>query len=297
MTTTRITGTDGKQYDVTIALTLNQATLSPAELALDAATQSATIKPATMQPATATAAVTSVAPVAVAPPAPPASAPGLISSFSAAPKTYFQVDGISYEVQTAGKSYSLTEIDPHTLRFEIHQGDYAWYDSAGVRDRAEIEGSKHMFAPGAQINVAYQFMMEAGAANTASWFVTAEIHNNDTTVATSPPVAIEMLGESLSVVIRTSPALGSAPVVLKRLWTDPKPIVRGSFHNIAITAVMDNAVGGKGAIAVIIDGVQVVNYKGPVGYGAQTYWMNGMYRATVPEIAAAQFRNLNVTTS
>ena len=45
-----------------------------------------------------------------------------ITSFSATPKTQFYIGEGSYSVQGAGKSYSLTNPDPQTLRFEIRPG-------------------------------------------------------------------------------------------------------------------------------------------------------------------------------
>ena len=39
-----------------------------------------------------------------------------------------------------------------------------------------------------------------------------------------------------------------------------------------------------------------MNYNGPLGYGSRTYWEEGLYRHTAPEVMAADFRNLTITT-
>ena len=48
---------------------------------------------------------------------------GTITSFTSTPNTIFDIGGDSYRVETAGQSYSLTNPDAQTLRFEIRPGD------------------------------------------------------------------------------------------------------------------------------------------------------------------------------
>ena len=131
-----------------------------------------------------------------------------ITSFTTTPKSNLSIGGTPYNVQTAGKSYSLTEPEDHTLRFEIQPGDRAWFDTGSTVDRCEVQ-SDQLIPIGSPANIAYKFMLEPGAANTASWFVTAEMHNDDgalgTDVHTSPPLAIEVNGEHLQVVARYCP--------------------------------------------------------------------------------------------
>ena len=49
------------------------------------------------------------------------------------------------------------------------------------------------------------------------------------------------------------------------LWTDPKPIVPGQYNDINIQANVSNS--GGGYLHVSVNGTQVVNYSGPLGYG------------------------------
>ena len=53
----------------------------------------------------------------------------------------------------------------------------------------------------------------------------------------------------------------------------------------------------KGFLDVWINGVRVVNYRGPLGYGYPTYWLEGLYRsADQSGIIAGNFRDLSITT-
>jgi hypothetical protein len=45
-----------------------------------------------------------------------------------------------------------------------------------------------------------------------------------------------------------------------------------------------------------VNGTQVVNYQGPLGFGDPTYWEYGLYRSPAPETVAVNFRNMTVTT-
>ncbi|HEY2838135.1 MAG TPA: hypothetical protein VGJ26_03245, partial [Pirellulales bacterium] len=119
---------------------------------------------------------------------------GTITSFTSTPQTRFSIGGDIYEVDTAGKSYSLTNPDPQTLRFEIRPGDYAWFDSSNV-NRAQIErstnsGDQELIAPGTPINIGYQLLVEPNGPNgsfinTASWFTAGEMHNDDWAISLS----------------------------------------------------------------------------------------------------------------
>ena len=126
-------------------------------------------------------------------------------------------------------------------------------------------------------------MMEPGQTNTASWMVVGEVHNDDSQLpngwSSSPPVAIMLNGDHLQVVARYAPT-GVNPNdsagndTLMTLWTDPNPIVRGQYYNIDINANVVN--NSSGYLKVSIDGQQVVNYSGMLGYGTHTYWEEGL---------------------
>ena len=227
-----------------------------------------------------------------------------ITSFSGKPRTRFQIGEDAYGVHVADQSYSLTNPAPQTLRFEVHKGDYAWYDSASV-DRAEIN-SAVTYPAGTPITLTYQFMVEANGSNGAfvnsatGWFIVGQWHNDDDAsgVGTSPPVALNMQGDHLQVLVRycppgKSPSNGAGFVVTKTLWTDPAPVVTGQYHDVKVQARFSN--DATGYLKVWIDAAPVVNYSGPLGYGVGTNWGYGIYRSSAPEIAAVNYRRLTIT--
>ncbi|WP_210164178.1 heparin lyase I family protein [Bradyrhizobium sp. Ec3.3] len=233
-----------------------------------------------------------------------------ITSFSTKPQTRFPIGGDIYEVDTAGKSYSLTNPDPQTLRFEIRPGDKAYYDDADGEecDRAEIErttnsGDQEHIAGGTPIHINYQFKVEANGPNgsfinTANWFVTSEMQT--TAASGSPAFAIQLDGNHLQIVARycpvgLDPSNAAGNVTHLTLWTDPNPIHTGQYINIEIRAnVSDDS---SGYLQVWVNGNNVANYHGPLGFGTPTYWMYGLYRNAGPsETVAAYFRNMTLTT-
>src|SRR5690349_11279049 len=114
-----------------------------------------------------------------------------ITSFSSANGATVTVDGLNAQVENANRSYSLTEPDSNTLRFQVEPGD-AWSQdvaNGNVSERSEIDMDK-TYSPNTQINISYGFTLEPGATNTAAWMVIGQIHN--TFLGGSPPVAIAM---------------------------------------------------------------------------------------------------------
>jgi hypothetical protein len=240
-----------------------------------------------------------------------------ITSFSAKPNTRFLVGGDSYLVETAGKSYSLANPEPQTLRFEVRQGDnWLPYDGSYC-DRSEIQNQSTGVAtswgafipPGTPIGMDYQFMVEANGPNGSfvntqnssnGWFVVGQMHNDDLAggVGTSPPFAVQMDGDRLQIVARyvlpgENPSNSASDLRNLVLWTDPNPIQTGVYKDINVKANFSNS--GGGYLQVSIDGKQVVNYQGPLGYGQGTYWVYGIYRSTAPETTAVYYRNLMQT--
>jgi hypothetical protein len=261
------------------------------------------------------------APVVVAPSAPPPPPPapvGAITSFSTTPGSVFHVGGDKYEVETAGKSYSITNPDAQTLRFEVHQGDnWAGGGDGAYCDRSEIQNDTKSVTTswGAKIpagtptTLDYQFMVEANSngafVNTQNhnngWFAVGQMHNDDIAsgVGTSPPFALQMDGDKLQVVARYvtpggNPSNSSSALKMLTLWTDPNPVRAGVYRAINVRANFSNSSGGY--LQVSIDGTQVVNYQGPLGYGQGTYWEYGIYRSRAAEIAAVRYRNMHLAT-
>jgi hypothetical protein len=239
---------------------------------------------------------------------------GTITNFQTTPSTRISVGGDVYNIETEGKSYSITNPDAQTLRFEVHQGDNwaAGGDGSGV-DRSEIQDNSSgvktwwgaVIPAGTAIGMDYQFMVEANGPNgsfinNSGWFVVGQMHNDDgaSGVPTSPPIYVQMDGDHLQIVARYvlpggNPSNSASDQHIMTLWTDPNPIVPGKYYDINIQTNVSNS--GGGYLNVSIDGKQVVNYSGPLGYGQGTYWEYGIYRSTAPETTAVYYRNLMLT--
>jgi hypothetical protein len=89
-----------------------------------------------------------------------------------------------------------------------------------------------------------------------------------------------------------NPSNGSSD--LKHLtWTGPT-IVPGQYYDINVQANFSNT--GAGYLKVSVNGQEVVNYKGPLGFGDPTYWEYGIYRSPASEAAAVDYRNMTLVT-
>ncbi len=209
-----------------------------------------------------------------------------ITGFSAADDTSFIVDGMKYWVQNGNQSWSLSAPDDHTLRFCVAPGDH-WADDPSTSERSEICGGT-LFSQGQTITVGYDFMVEPGADNTADWMVVGQFHAND--YWTCPPVAVEMIGNKMAIGVRYNGLQSSAPIYV---YKDANDIQRGHYYSMKIEANFSTGQGGF--LEVWRDGVQIVNYHGPLGYGEDVYWKEGVYRSSASETIAADYRNLSVS--
>ncbi|KRR10818.1 hypothetical protein CP49_22130 [Bradyrhizobium valentinum] len=243
---------------------------------------------------------------------------GTITNFTTTPETRFLVGGDVYNIETEGKSYSITNPDPEILRFEVRQGDnWAPWDDSYV-DRSEIQNISTGVATnwgavipaGTPIGIDYHLMVEANGPNGSfvntqnssnGWFIVGQMSNDNIAggVATSPPFAVQMDGDHLQIVARYvlpggNPSNSSSDLHMMTLWTDPNPIQAGVYKDINVKANVSNS--GGGYLQVEIDGKQVVNYQGPLGYGQGTFWNYGVYRSTAPETAAVNYRDMTLVT-
>ncbi|WP_439374663.1 heparin lyase I family protein [Bradyrhizobium sp. DASA03120] len=200
------------------------------------------------------------------------------------------IDNNVYTTQSADRSWSVNSLDADTLRFEVRSGDRwvssDWADPVGV-ERSEIAGQK-LYPPGAQIGIAYDFMVEPGPRNSASgpgrFLVFGQMHEFN--VNKSPPFAVELVnGDHMAIDIGTG-----IPVYL---YVDPDPIQRGRYYSMQVRVKFDST--RDGVLQVWRDGVQIVHYHGPIGTGAQTYWKQGIYRSSARETIAVCFRGLKIT--
>lgn len=229
------------------------------------------------------------------PPDPTGPTGGLITAFNPAHWGVTTIDGVTYHAHTYGnsESYGKKKLDDYTIRYEIRQGTGGWNNTVDV---SELECAQHLH-DGDPVTIAYRIMVEPGAANSSSWMVCGiEWHNDDSQspTYTSPMFVTEALGDKFSVVIRYPKNGNISPsgCTMKRLWTAPSNFVRGQWYIFEIEAKPSL---NNGYFRCKVDGVQVANYTGPVGYGYDGYGMFGLYRNAAPETFAIQIKNLTVS--
>jgi len=219
------------------------------------------------------------------------------------------IDNWPYVAQNANKAWSITNPDTHTLRFEMRGGDL-WAASGSAR--SEVAGYPKMIPNGDVINISYQLKVEAGAAvpTTNQWVILGQLHGNDNAWQPSPAwpnFSIQLTGpnglsggDHLAVQadyavqgVDTRPhALGTNGY----LYVDPNSITRDHYYNVQVQMKLDNT--SNGFLEVWLDGTQVVDYHGPLGYGGGTYWKEGIYRDQNDTYTmAADFKNLEVATA
>ena len=171
--------------------------------------------------------------------------------------------------------------------------DDFWEIGSKTSERSEIRGET-VYAPGEVLNVSYSFMIEPGAANTAtgrggdgSWLILGQFHADDW--ESQPPFAIEMLKEKMAIVVRYG---DPADHEYRELFVDTKDIERGRYYDMEIEVRFEN--NGNGFLNVWRDGVKIVSYSGPIGYDNGVYWKYGVYRSEADTDIAVNYRDMSV---
>ncbi len=188
-----------------------------------------------------------------------------------------------YLVQNANRAWSIAAVDADTLRFRVSAGDRWRMDPLG-KERSEVAGP--VFAANDSFSVSYDLMVEPGPANTADWMTLGQFHAED--LVSRPPLSIQLYGERIGVEINRGVPDSAGKGV--RLYLDPRAIERGRYYALRIEVRFANDASGR--LAVWRDGVRIVDYAGPIGYGSRVYWKFGIYREASPEWIAAKFRNM-----
>jgi hypothetical protein len=193
--------------------------------------------------------------------------------------------------QNGGKPWSFGWVDG-ARRFEVRSGDRWKTDGDAPKERSETYFSQKMHT-GKTYRVAFRFLVEQGPRNTASWLVLSQIQSTFVPGdrGHSPPVALEMKGERLRVMSRTSPLArpGQDDVVPTMHFSDTVDLVRGKWHPVEMVIRFDPA--GAGVLKVRYDGQEIVDYAGPLGFNEPigAYVKQGIYRGHAPEPLAVRF--------
>jgi hypothetical protein len=197
------------------------------------------------------------------------------------------IGGTPYSAQNGERPWSLDLAESGAFRFEVRSGDQ-WYQDPAYKERSEIRGET-VYAEGQTLHVQYDLMIEPGARNSADWLVLGQFHADDDN--TSPPFAVELVGDRLAIVARYRMP-GEDGYTKLDLFVDDSDIQRDVYHWMEITAKFDNA--GGGSLDVWCDGEQIVDYDGPLGYGNGVYWKQGIYRGESSETLAVGVKYLSV---
>ncbi len=203
------------------------------------------------------------------------------------------VEGVQYQIQNAGQSYSLSPINGDSFRFEVRGGDYWSIDTSHLVNRSELSGSA-LYEQKKEIDVSYTMNIESGSPNTAKWVVLGQFHQS-VEDGRSPPFSIGMEGEKMIVTVAHSSVDGK--IVYGTIYKDTADIVRGHDYDFQIAATFNG--DGIGRLTISRDGVTLVDYTGQLGWAGMgdLYWKEGVYRSLASETLAATFSNLDISVS
>jgi hypothetical protein len=167
-------------------------------------------------------------------------------------------------------------------------------DSGLDKNRSEIAGPLH--ANGSTIHLTYDWTIEPGAANDATWLCAGQLRQalND---SWSPPFSIDLSGEKMTVDVDVAGNNANAWSYYKSIYTDSQNIVRGHAYHMDITVKFDMV---SGFATIVRDGVTIANYQGPLGYsamGSGVYWKEGIYRHEAASTQVMDYSHLTITTS
>ena len=207
---------------------------------------------------------------------------------------------IGYGIQTFQNQWNLTYPNASTLRFELTPTEN--FPDAGNPlaspqsvQRAEIN-LEQTYAPGTPIEISYNFMVEPGTPTTkgTDWTTIGQMHSES---EGAPPFWIDLMpGDHMAIV--AAYGNGTQNRVQWNAYVDQSPIERGHTYSIVIDMKLSN--DGTGYLHVWRDGTEIVNYNGPIGYGDNTYWKEGVYRAFDPinnQDIAVDYSNLVIKTA
>ena len=204
------------------------------------------------------------------------------------------IAGRTFRVENANQPWSLNQLGPNRFRFELRSGDI-WPNPGGFTERTEINTGGYLYPPATTITVSYNFMLEPGPVNIAPWLVIGQWHSdyNVTNQPAHPPFAIYLFNNDVMQINGAWAETNSTTENDVTLFLDTQPLQRGHFYGMKIVTNFMN--DSTGYVQVWRDGVQIVNYSGPIGYGQAVYWKEGIYRYPTNQTIAARYRHTRLT--
>jgi hypothetical protein len=209
------------------------------------------------------------------------------------------IGNMQWNVESAGQPWSVANVDPTTLRFELRQNDSRPGEYSNSVQRVEVNsGQQYRFPGGRPFTTQFDLNVLPGSVSTA-WFLTlyqlAYPFQGVGVWNGSPDVELGLRpGDHLSLIAqRGCPNNQNQINWPNGLWTDPNPVVRGTAHTFKITMFFD-ANDGNGQVQAWRDDVRIANYSGVLGCPATRdhFQSFGIYRDRVPETLATTLGNL-----
>jgi hypothetical protein len=195
-------------------------------------------------------------------------------------------------VQNDGKPHAFKN-KQGVFRFEVHPKD-RWADDVKLgnpNERSEIAFPQR-FAVGQTFRVAFDMKTDALAASKYGWLIVGQIHTTPPAGEhPSPPVRQVFEKGKFSIVVQYQAPDGTKPQ--KRVFVDPNFAAK-NWHHFAYTVRFGLPEGG---LTVVRDGIQIVDYHGPIGYPVElgAYFKAGIYRPHNPLKTVAQFKNVVIS--
>jgi hypothetical protein len=234
--------------------------------------------------------------------------------------------------RNANKAWSVTNPDSQTVRFQLQSGEYWAEDLAAhptnTPERSMLDASGTQYSSGTPIEVSFNWTPGTSSGgstvpSTAYFFDIMQFHNNDGVFGSpNPPFEIDLCAASGCVTgggdymnidigwltanpapiqtLQTGTSKTGVSVSYGYVYCDKNPIVRGHTYTMVIKIMFHPK---HGYAYVWRDGIQVVNYAGPLGFGdpaicttCTTYWGMGLYRGpTSNDTQIATFSNFTIT--
>jgi len=183
-----------------------------------------------------------------------------------------------YRTQNCGNPRAFMQEPGNVLRFESRPGDLV-----GGNERTEIYGVDLYHK---SVTVEFDFCLEPGAALGPDWCLIGQFQRKTDPI--SPPIALELKGETLRIVGRDKPGA--------YIWANQKQtprIERGRWYWLKLKAEF----GEAGSLNAWLDNKPIAAYSGLLNWPDPKggYWKSGIYRAPAGDTLVVRQRNLLVT--
>jgi hypothetical protein len=191
------------------------------------------------------------------------------------------INGQVYRAQstTRHKVAILATSTGDVIQFNVFPGD-RWQDDHAYNERAELSGHPKPFPNDGELWISFGVVVEKGTASDGLDAYLGQLHQfpGEGDAPAEPPFLLHLTGKRLDVELRASTEaplrVAPGPTVL---YTDPE-FPWGEWVNFVFHLNLDRT--GQGFVRGWRNGVQIIDYKGNVGYASTSgvYWKFGSYR-------------------